>query len=233
MTAEKFERPAEVAAELAELPGEADPAYLTQLESSSLEVLVIARRRATLGALRDDIDEILANRSLPAMRAAVFRHSGLPYQELEDAQQEAMVRFWGTIGRESFFEIRFNRALMMLARRVGESIRGGKQRARERAAERLGRPRAERDDIYPDVPDEDDEYEALLDRMLIDAALQTLPDEQAEALTLHYRIGLPIFSKDPGVRTVASELGWSERKTHQLIADGKATARLSIEQEEA
>ena len=84
-----------------------------------------------------------------------------------------------------------------------------------------------------DVPDEDDEYEALLDRMLIDAALQTLPDEQAEALTLHYRIGLPIFSKDPGVRTVASELGWSERKTHQLIADGKATARLSIEQEEA
>ena len=33
MTAEKFERPAEVAAELAALPGEADPSYLTQLQS--------------------------------------------------------------------------------------------------------------------------------------------------------------------------------------------------------
>ena len=232
MTAEKFERPPEVAAELAELPGEADPAYLTQLESRSLEVLVIARRRATPGALRDDIDEILANRSLPAMRSAVRRYSGLPYEELEDARQEAMVRFWEAIQAESFFEIRFNRALMMLARRVGESIRGGKQRERERHAERYGQPRGEGDDIYPDVPDQDDEYEALLDRMLIDAALHTLPAEQAQALTLHYLIGLPVFSKDPGVRTVASELGWSEREARQLIADGKAAARLSIERGE-
>ena len=233
MTTEKYERPAEVAAELAALPGEDDPAYLTELESISLEVLVIARRQAVGGPLHDDIVEILGNRVVTPIRAAVKRHSRVSYEEHQDAQQDTMERFWEAIQSESFFEVRFNRALMMLARHVGERIRGGKQRAWERAAERLGRPRGEGDDLYPDVADEDDEYEALLDRMLIDAALGTLPEEQAVALTLHYRLGLPVFSKDPGVRTVASELGWSERKARQLIADGRAAAKLSIEQEEA
>ena len=232
MTEEKYERPAEIAAELDALPSADDPTYLTRLGSSALEVIVIARRLAAGGPLQVDVDEILANRALPAVRAAVFRHSRVPPEDLLDAQQEAMATFWEEIQKESFFEVRFNLALKRLAQRVGERIRGGKQRARERSAERLGSPRGAGDEQYVDVADDDDQYEAIHNRMLVEAVLDVLPEEQARALALHYLMELPAFSKDPVVRTVASELGWAERKTRQILKDGRTAARLSIDQEE-
>ena len=232
MTAERFERPAEIAAELAALPGEEDAGYLDSLRSCRLEVLVVARRRTVAGALQTRIDEILVDRALPFVRAAVARHGRVPADELEDAQHEAMVRFWAAIQVESFFEVRFNRAMKTLAQRAGERIRGGKQRARERSADRIGGPSGGGDEGQLDIGVDEDEYLVRENRMLIEAGLATLPDEQARALTLHYLMELSAFSQNPEVQTVTSVLGWSERKTRQLLADGRAALRLWIDQEE-
>lgn len=232
MTAERFERPPEIAAELAALPGEQDAGYLDSLRSCRLEVLVIARRRTAAGALRIRIDEILVCRALPFLRAAVFRHGKVPPGELEDAQHEAMARFWEAIQAESFFEVRFNRAMKTLAQRAGERTRGGKQRERERSAERIGARSGGSDEGQLDIGVDDAKYAAIENRMLIEAGLSTLPDEQGRAISLHYLEGLPAFSQDPQVSTVASMLGWSERKTRQRLAEGRAALRLWIDRGE-
>lgn len=231
MPTARFERPPEVAAEVAALPGEEDPDYLESLRACRLEVLVIARRRTAAAVLQARIDAILVDRTLPVLRAAVARHAGVSGDQLEDAQQEAMLKFWSEIQCESFFEIKFNLAMKTLARRAGERIRGGKQRTRERAAERIGASRGPGEEVGLEVADDEDGYSAIENRMLIEAGLATLPDEQAWALTLRYIEGQPAHSQDPQVATVSSVLGWSERKTRQLLADGKAALRIWIDQE--
>ena len=232
---EKYEIPPEIEAELASLPSPTAASYLRQLLCASIEVVVIARRQSTDRRLRDQIDSILVERTAARILTAVHRHSGAPPEEMDEAGDEAMLLFWEAIQRESFFEVRFNRALQYLAKRAGRNIRGGMQRGRERSALRIGSKGDEDADAQPapiDIVDNVDSYSQLEDQLLVQSGLASLPDEQAKALCLHYLLGLPIFVNEPTVPTVASELGCGERKARKLIADGKAALRRSIGQED-
>ena len=235
LTHEKFTLPPEIRTELEALPVPTAPDYLNRLQAASLEVVVIARRIAPAQRLQDQIDSILVDRSTLLLRAAVHRHGGVPRTDFEDAQQEAMVLFWEAIQSESLFEVRFNLAMRYLAMQAGRHIRGGKQREIERSALRIGSEDSEDSDSR-DAPIEiradAEEYSRFEDRDLIEVGLAALPEEQARAITLHYDMGLQVFSQDPAVRTVASELGCGERKARRLVADGLAALRRSIGQED-
>ena len=235
VTDEKYTLPPEIQAELAALPAPTASSYLDRLLSVPIEVVVVARRQAADRMLRDQIDSILVDRSLARIRAGVYRHSGVPSEDLDDAQGEAMLLFWEEIQRESFFEVRFNSALKRLAKRVGRKIRGGKQRERERSALRIGSDDSEESndrDTVTDVPVDSDEYSQWESEHLIEIGLALLPHEQARALSLHYLMGLNVYSIDSAVRTVASELRCGERKARRLVADGLAALRRSIGQED-
>ena len=232
---EKYIRPPEIAAELADLTATTALDYLDRLQRVSIEVVVIARRQATDRMLRDRIDSILVERSLPRIRAAVNRYSNVPPEELDEAEGEAMVLFWKGIQDESFFEVRFNRAMKFLAKQAGRNIRGGEQREWERSALRISSDNSEDSNgryAVTDIPDDSDEYSEFESRHLIEVGLASLPEEQARAISLHYHLGLQIYSKDPAVPTVASKLGCRERKARKLIADGMAALRCSIGQKE-
>ena len=234
-THEKFTLPPEVRAELDALPAPSAPEYLNWLQAASLEVVVIARRQEAAQRLRDQIDSILIDRSTRLLRAALYRHGGVPWAEFKDAEQEAMVLFWEAIQSESFFEVRFNLAMQNLAKQAGRKIRGGTQREFERSAVPIGSQDSEDSDDRDapiDVPDDSDEYSRFEDKELIEVGLASLPEEQARALSLHYFMDLQIYSSDPAVRTVASVLGCGERKARKLIADGKAALRRAIGQED-
>ena len=233
---EKYTLPPEVEAELVALPTPTAASYLDRLLAVPIEVVVVARRQAADRMLRDQIDSILVERSLPRIRAAVYRHSGVPQEELNEAQSEAMLLFWEEIQRESFFEVRFNSALKLLAKRAGRNIRGGQQREHERSALRIGSDDSEEShnrDTVLDIPDDSDEYSRWESRHIIEIGLASLPHEQARAINLHYFMGLNVYSIDPGVRTVASELGCGERKARRLVADGLVALRRSIGQEDS
>ena len=235
VTNEKYTRPPEIEAELVALPTPTASSYLDRLLSVPIEVVVVARRQAADRMLRDQIDSILVERSLPRIRAAVYRHSGVPPEELDEAQGEALLLFWEEIQRESFFEVRFNSALKRLAKRAGRNIRGGKQRERERSALHIGSEESEEAndrDTVTDIPDDSDEYSQWESRYLIEIGLASLPHEQARAINLHYLMGLNVYSIDSAVRTVASELGCGERKARRLVAEGLAALRRSIGQED-
>ena len=234
MTGEKYTRPPEIEVALAAMPDPTASSYLGWMQSVSIEVIVIARRQAADRMLRDQIDSILVERSMPRIRAAVRRHSGAPSEDLGEAGDEAMVLFWEEIQRESFFEVRFNLAMESLAKRAGRNIRGGKQRERERSALRIGSKESEESDgrnTVTDIPDDADAYSEMESRHLVEVGLASLPDEQARALSLHYLVGLQVYSHDPKVPTVASVLGCGERKARKLIADGKTGLRCWIGQE--
>ena len=231
----KYTLPPEIRAELEALPAPTAPNYLNELQCASIEVVVTARRLAANKRLRDEIDSILVDRATKLVRAAVNRHGGVPFRERDDAVQEAMFLFWREIQSESFFEVRFNLALMYLAMQAGRTIRGGNQGEFERSVLSIGPPDSDEPanrgapvDIAYDV----DEHSRFEDRDLVEVGLASLTEEQAKALTLHYELGLQIYSHDSEVRTVASVLGCGERKARKLIADGKATLRRSIGQED-
>ena len=235
VTDEKYSLPPEIEAELVALPAPAASSYLDRLLSVPIEVAVVARRRTADRMLRDKIDSILVDRSLQRIRAAVYRHSGVPSEEFDEAEGEAMLLFWEEIQRESFFEVRFNSALKRLAKRAGRKIRGGKQRERERSARRIGSDDSEESDdrdAVTDILDDSDEYSQWESEYLIEIGLASLPHEQARAINLHHLMGLNVYSIDSGVRTVASELGCGERKARRLVADGLAALRRSIGQED-
>ena len=124
MTGEKYTRPPEIEVGLAAMPDPTASSYLGWMQSVSIEVIVIARRQAADRMLRDQIDSILVERSMPRIRAAVRRHSGAPSEDLDEAEDEAMVLFWEEIQRESFFEVRFNLAMKSLAKRAGGTFVG-------------------------------------------------------------------------------------------------------------
>ena len=86
VTEEKYTRPPEIEAELAALPDPTTSGYPDRLKSVSIEVVVVARRRATDRKLRDQIDSILFERSVPLIRIAVRRHSGVPSEEFDEAE---------------------------------------------------------------------------------------------------------------------------------------------------
>ena len=236
VTEEKYTRPPEIEAELAALPAPTTSDYLDRLKSGSIEVVVVARRRATDKNLRDQIDSILFERSVSPIRYAVRRHSGVPFEEFDEAEDEAMFLFWKSIHQgESFFEVRFNLATKRLAQHAGQKIYGGKQRERERSALRIGSDDSSESsgrDAVIDIPDDSDAYLQFENWHLIEVGMATLPVEQATAIILHYRLGMQIYSKDAAIQTVASELGCGERKARKLIADGKAALRRIINQEE-
>ena len=235
VTDKKYTHPPEISAEIAALPAPTDSNYLDRLQCASIEVVVWARRQAADQRLRDQVDSILVSRSTQLLRAAVRRHGGVPTTEIDDAEQEAMFLFWAAIQRASFFEVRFNRAMRFLAKQAGRNIRGGKQREVERSARRIDSQESEEMDDRDapiDVPDEVDEYSRFEDRDLVGMWLASLPEEQSKALSLHYCMGLHIYSQDPAERTVATVLGCGERKARKLIADGKTALRRSIGQED-
>ena len=236
VTEEKYTRPPEIEAELATLPDPTTSDYLDRLRSASIEVVVVARRRTADRKLRDRIDSILFERSVPLIRTAVRRHSRAPVEEFDEAEDEAMVLFWEWIHRgESFFEVRFNLATKRLAQHAGKKILGGEQRERERSSLRIGAddsPESNGRDAVIDIQDDSDDYLKFENWHLIEVGLASLPVEQATAIILHFRFGIQIYSKDSAIRTVASELGCGERKARKLIADGKAALRRIINQEE-
>ena len=234
MTNEKYTLPPEIEAAFMALPASTASSYLERLQSVPIEVVVIARRQAGNQVLRDQIDAILVEQSVPRIRAAVNRYSGVPSEELDEAQNEAMVLFWEKIQLESFFEVRFNSAAKRLAEHAGKKIRGGKQRERERSALRIGSNDFSEQNgrnAAINIPDESDDFSLIELRHLIEVGLASLPVEQARAITLHYRLGMPIYSNDSAVQTVASELGCGERKARKLIADGKAALKGTLSQE--
>ncbi len=118
----------------------------------------------------------------------------------------------------SFFEIRFNLAMMRCAQDAGRTLHGrGKkrlQREREHRAIR-GRPGVD----YPE-PAVGGEHAAIDRRIVLGEGLATLPDRQARALALVYEDDLPVFSKYPDVATVASTLDCSERTAYRLVENG-------------
>ena len=235
MIHEKYAIPPELEAELEALPAPTASTYLDRLRCASIEVMVMARRHATDRRLRDQIDAILVEHVVPRIRAVVRRHSGVPSEEVDEAEGEAMVLFWEGIQRESFFEVRFNLAMKYLAKRAGRNIRGGKQGEHERSAVRTGSMGDEDPDAHNapiDIADDVDAYSQMENRHLVQIGLASLPDEQASALSLHYLMGLPIYSNESAVPTVACELGCGERKARKLIADGKAALRRLIGQED-
>lgn len=236
VTEEKYTRPREIEEELATLPDPTTPGYLDRLKGASIEVIVVARRQAADRKLRDQIDSILFERTVPLIRKAVRRHSGVPFEELDEAEDEAMFRFWERVHQgESFFEVRFNLATERLARHAGRKISGGEQRKRERSAMRIGSDDSSESNgrhAVNDIPDDADAYLQFENWHLIEVGLASLPVEQATAIILHYRLGLQIYSNDAAIQTVASELGCGERKARKLIADGKAALRRIINQEE-
>ena len=235
VTHEKFTPPPEIRAALAALPAPTAFDYLSRLQCAPLEVVVIARRVAGSERLRDQIDSILVERTEKPIRAAVRRHSSAPWGEMVEAERETMVLFWESLQSESFLEVRFNLALMRLAQWAGRKIRGGEQGDFERSVELFGSRDSEDSDGREgsmDIPSNAEEYSRLEDQDLIEVGLASLPKEQARAITLHYRMGLQIFSQDPTVPTLASVLGCGERKARQLIADGRAGLRRSIGQED-
>ena len=235
VTHERLTLPPEIAAAWAALPTPTAPDYLDRLECAPIEVVVIARRLVDDCRRRDQIESVLVRRVTPLIRAAVRRHARVPFTELWDAAQETMVLFWEAIQDESFLEVRFNLALKRLAQRAGRKVRRGEQGKFERSAIGLGASdSADPDgrDVLADVADDNDEYSRLEDKELVESGLASLPDEQANAVILHYLGGLQIHSQDPDVRTVASELGCGERKARKLIADGRAALRRSFGQED-
>ncbi len=236
VTEEKYTHPPEIEAELAALPDPTTSGYLDRLKSVSIEAVVVARRRATDRKLRDQIDSILFERSVPLIRVAVRRYSEVPFEERDEAEDEAMFLFWKRIHQgESFFEVRFNLATKRLAQHAGKKILGGQQRERERSALRIGSDDSSESnghDAIIDIPDDSDDYLQFENWHLIEVGLASLPVEQAKAILLHFRFGIQIYSNDSAVQTVASELGCGERKARKLIADGKAALRRIINQEE-
>ena len=235
VTEEKYTRPPEIEEELATLPVPTASGYLDRLQCVPIEVVVIARRQAADPKLRNQIDSILVERSVQPIRTAVKRHSGVPPEELDEAEDEAMVLFWEKIQRESFFEVRFNLATQRLAQHAGKKICGGKQRERERSAVRIGSNDHEKSDgsnAVTDIPDDSDEYLQFENQYLIEVGLASLPVEQARAIVLHFLFGLQIYSNDFAIQTVASKFGCGERKARKLIAEGKAALRRSIGQED-
>ena len=232
---EKYTLPSEIESELAELPVQTAACYLERLQGVPIEVVVIARRQAADRMLRDQIDSILVDLVTPRIRAAVRRYGYPPSGEVRDTEDEAMLLFWEKVQHESFFEVRFNRAMKNLAQQAGRNIRGAKQRAFERAALRIDSGNLEDAtgrDVPREIADDSDDYSQSEIRLLVQEGLATLPIEQARALTLHYLMGLQIFSHDSTIQTVATELGCGERKARKLIADGKAALGLLIGQED-
>ena len=234
ITHEKFTLPTEIETELAELPEPTAPDYLNRLQYASMEVVVIARRHTADLLLRDHIDSILVERAIGLIGAAVYRHSQVPEQELDEARDEAMVLFWEAIQDESFFEIRFNLAMKRIAQQAGRRIFGSEQRQHEWFARRIDIAGSEdlddRDGVI-DIAYSVDLDSLVDDRRLVEIGLAALTDEQGKALILHYHMGYPIFSSDPTVETVATLLGCRERKARKLIADGKAAFRYAIGEE--
>ena len=228
MTAEKYERPPEVEAALASLPPSGDEGYLDAIRSVPIEAVVVVHREATDQTHRDRIAGVLVERSEPRVRAAAARHSKALPGEIEDVESELRARFWEKIRDESFFEVRFNKAMMRLAQTVGRDARRGKRGELERSAARLGPPGSDADEIddtLADITDSADPFVQVENEIVIDQGLAALPDEQAKALALHCQMELPIYSRDPGVEDVASVLGYGERKTRELIAEGLAAWR--------
>lgn len=228
--AEHYGRPPEIEAELAALPPPASPGYRDSMWSASMEALVIARRSAT-GALQRQIDLILAERAMPLIRTAAARHGAAPGGEAEEAEGEAMLRFWEEIQRESFFEVRFNRALMFRARHAGKRVRGGVQRARERSALRFDTTEQDAPSgggSPVDIADSVDAYAQADVRMEVEVGLAAIDRRQAEALILHDLMGYPVHSRRHGTPTVMSLLGCSERTARRLLADGRAALRREI-----
>ena len=224
----KYERPPEVEAALAALPPPGDEGYLDALRSTPIEAVVAVYCEATDPALRDRIAGVLVEHSEPRVRAAAARHGRALPGEIEDVEGELRVRFWEKIMDEPFFELKFNKAMMWLAQTAGRDARRGKRGKLERSAARLGSPGSyagDPDIALADVPSGADPFGQVENEIVVDQGLAVLPDEQAKALALHYRMELPIYSRDPGVRDVASVLGYGERKTRKLIAEGLAALR--------
>ena len=220
MVAEIYERPPEIAAEFAALPDENDPEYLNRLRAARFEVLLIARRGAPNEALRRRINDIVADRVVPRIHRSFRTRGGVPEEQRPDLKSEAVTMFWEAIQGESFFEVRFNRAMMFLLGQARQNVLG-----RKRSGGRV----ASLDATAEAIPDPEDAYKALEIRMDIQQALEALPGDQRLAYALHYVIRLPIFSPDPAVLTVASVFSCRERKARQIMADTNHALRPWLE----
>ena len=108
MVAERWTRPAEIAAEYEALPDEGARDYLETLQEASLEVVIIARRATENERLRDRIDSIVVGRAVPIINYSAVKWGKRPKWEHDEVKDVARFMFWKEIlDGESFFEVRF------------------------------------------------------------------------------------------------------------------------------
>ena len=220
MTPDRFKLPPEIQEALAALPGERHPSYIERLESASSkglpELLLISRRRVMDPDIKRRIDEIVGLRLGDVVRARARWHAiATGIEEPDDFASEVVSAFWREISEESFAESRFNLTVRTLIRDAAADHRRRTQRQPERPTER-SLPGI----TYPEPSADVDETEAADARILVHPALDALSKQQARAIALRFYEGLPVFSQDPGDRTVASVLGRSQSHTHRLIRQG-------------
>jgi hypothetical protein len=244
VTTRTYVKPPELLEEWEGLGSPEEPGFYNHLERASIETVVTACR--VYGRVHGDrIYEVLIERVTPRIHAVIWRilrgkdHelTGFDREEVEGALADA---FWRQVMRgESFFEIRFNKALLTRARSVYRDVVEGQQRTRERTALRLTDTSADEpleawaiDEVRlpPSTEDETDDADG---RILAEALLAQLPAQHALALAVHLLMDLQIYSKDPTKHTVASVVRCSERQAHQLVAEGKELLRHIIHHEAA
>lgn len=242
MTTERHEKSAALKADWESLGTPADPGFFDRLAKAPLENVVTARRIYGEGAESYRIDEILVERVEPRMAAEASKmakgHGSFYRGEIEG---EIFEGFWrDVLAGESFFEIAFGFALFRVGQAARRKVLEGKQRKRERTASRIGISGEEGDEAdrvaeeWPaakQIGYEEAGFQQLEDRELLDAVLAQMPAEMAKAMILHVVMDLKIHSKEADETTVASELGYAERKTRELIADGRELMSKLLERE--
>ena len=229
----RYSKSAELAAEWESLGSPNEASFWQKLGDASIETMVTARRVYRLSQHVSRIDQLLADPVLARvlrMAKALAGDRGPGLQE--ELVGELVVSFWEELasGRESFYEIRFNRALWYRGLTIRRSLTETKVARTEMSAARIVLEPVEEvsgehevaEELVASPTDDIMELERDLDWAII---LDTLPTEVARAVDLYYRAGLKVFSLNPGEPTVASVLRCSERKARQLLSAGRALAR--------
>ena len=220
MANENHRWPPEVLAEFNALPEQTDDTYVSVVGASSPEVMIMARRLVAEEALRDRIEPLVMARAMRSIETTVRWHAKVSMAEHDDAVQEMFTRFWAAIQNQSGYEYRFNQYMRWLALDVGKEIRDEAIPMEEQrnAFRAMGGDNEE-------FADDEHQYAAIEGEMVLEEGLRTLPPRLARPLRLHYVLGLPIFSKDPEKRSVASTLHYSESRIREIMRQARAEYR--------
>ena len=204
--------------ERASISRHSDPAYIP---TECLFYFVRASRMDNNDGCFERLYKILDERvlrSLPKAEAWVGQTRSYSRIEIRDRVHDRFVELLA-LDRNSYqerldyFEVRFDGALASLRRDAQEQVWRAENRSvsldtdDDTGALLAGVERAVAEHVDPfasfDLDDEDF-------RLLLEAAIESLPSEQRSVIEM-LRKGFPIDSKEPGVMTISSALGRSEK----------------------